>query len=493
METQETVTTPKSDQKIDFLNGQNLLNKLDTVIQENQTYQGEQIKIRLEAVHTNVREYFVKLSERVQKQINETQGSILKKIEVIVEQETGFTDWEKFKEQLSQKQIAYEQITDVIEQKKVFDEFFNFYSSTMKRIDSINKEAYYKLDTTTKLFKFDDIVLESFLMSFKSLCSVLESDFVTNVSFTANHVEHAQIRLEELLSTPLQGVRSAIEAVNQSNAFVVGGRDGRIAMHDSKTLRVLDTTQVIKGQVTSLLHIPQKAMLLIGGEDNRIAVRRIDAGSLGQHLSYIDAQGSVSFMFHVEDEEAIASVGSDPNIRLYHAQSLVNLGKISTRKGMAPRESACYFKDKRLLMLGFEDGIFQFYNMRTRQLVFGIFIENKPFWGLTYDEPSERLFAHIQPGLVKVWKFKGERPLDEFDVVLEGEGDKPYHIKVVDKYLVSANNSERVMIYDLEEKKLVKRVEIPGFKAQGLLVLEKERRIVVTDEDNSKLAILKLH
>jgi len=480
--------------KSDPFGSENFLGKLETKIQENQTLQNELVKNKHELLKNEIREYFQNLSVSVQKQIEETRDSVLAKVETIIQRETGFVDWDKFREELFKRKEEYEKIADITQQKKAFDAYFEFYNTTLKRIDSSNTSAYNKIDSTAKLFKFDEIVLDSFLVNFKSICNVLESDFVTNVSFTTNHLDPSKIRLEELVQIPHPGVWCASEKIDKLDVFILGGRDGRISMYDSKTLRVLDVTQGIKMFVGCLLYIPQHSLLLIGGADDKIAVRRVDGRNLGRHVSLMDAEGYVTFLLYLEDEGLIASIGTDPNIRLYHPTSLVNVGKIPTsRKGSKPRGGAQYFKDKKLLLVGFDDGMFQFYNLKTKQLAFAIFVESTVYWGLTFHEPTGRLFAHTQPGTVKVWNFKGDRPVDENPLELEGEGDKPYNIKIVDKYLLSASNSEKIFVYDLEERRVVKKIEVPSFNAQSLLILEKEGRVIVTDEDNAKVASLRLH
>jgi len=480
--------------KSDPFGSENFLGKLETKIQENQSLQNELVKNKHEILKEEIREYFDKLSINVQKQIEETRDSVLAKVEAIIQRETGFVDWDRFREELFKRKEEYEKIADINLQKKAFDSYFEFYNTTLKRIDSTNTNAYNKIDSTAKLFKFDEIVLESFLVNFKSLCTVLESDFVTNVSFTTNHLDPSKIRLEELVQIPHPGVWCATEKIDKFDVFILGGRDGRVSMYDSKTLRVLDATQGIKMFVGCLLYIPQHSLLLIGGADDKIAVRRVDGRNLGRHVSTMDAEGYVTFLLYIEDEGLIASIGTDPNIRLYHPTSLVNVGKIPTsRKGSKPRGGAQYFKDKKLLLVGFDDGMFQFYNLKTKQLAFAIFVESTVYWGLTFHEPTGRLFAHTHPGTVKVWNFKGDRPVEETALELEGEGDKPYNIRIVDKYLLSASNNEKIFVYDLEERRVVKKIEVPSFKAQSLLVLEKEGRVIVTDEDNAKIASLRLH
>jgi len=480
--------------KSDPFGSENFLGKLETKIQENQTLQNELVKNKHEVLKNEIREYFQNLSASVQKQIEETRDSVLTKVETIIQRETGFVDWDKFREELFKRKEEYEKIADITQQKRAFDAYFEFYNTTLQKIDSSNANAYNKIDSTAKLFKFDEIVLESFLVNFKSICNVLESDFVTNVSFTTNHLDPSKIRLEELVQIPHPGVWCASEKIDKFDVFILGGRDGRISMYDSKTLRVLDVTQGIKMFVGCLLYIPQHSLLLIGGADDKIAVRRVDGRNLGRHISLMDAEGYVTFLLYLEDEGLIASIGTDPNIRLYHPTSLVNVGKIPTsRKGSKPRGGAQYFKDKKLLLVGFDDGMFQFYNLKTKQLAFAIFVESTVYWGLTFHEQTGRLFAHTQPGTVKVWNFKGERPIEENPLELEGEGDKPYNVKIVDKYLLSASNSEKIFVYDLEERRVVKKIEVPSFNAQSLLVLEKEGRVIVTDEDNAKVASLRLH
>ena len=76
---------------------------------------------------------------------------------------------------------------------------------------------------------------------------------------------------------------------------------------------------------------------------------------------------------------------------------------------------------------------------------------------------------------------------------LEGEGDKPYNIKIVDKYLFSASGNEKIMVYDIEKRQLLKEIEVPSMKCQGLLVLEKEGKIIVMDEESAKIACIKFH
>ena len=495
MENQEPTANAETpdDRKPEGFGSEGFLTKLEAKIQENQNIQGELVKSKFDTLKTDIHEYFTKITEKIVKQLEATRETVLNKVEAIIEKETGFVDWERFREQLIQKREDYTKVQDVLQQKKAFDDYFSFYNTTMKRIDTINTTSYTKIDTASKLFKFDEIVLQSFMVNFSSLCAILESDFVTNVSFTSNHLDPASVRLEEMVQIPHEGVSGAIEKIDQIGTFVLGSRDGKLSMFDSKTLRVLDVTQISKTPVTTILYIPKESLLFAGGVDTKITVRRIDGRNLGKHLSLLDAQGAVTTIVNIEDEDLVASIGADPNIRLYHTQTLVTVGKIPTRKGFAPKEGSLYFRDKKLLMIGYNDGMFQFFNMKQRQLAFGVFMESKPFFGLTYSELSGRLLLHVEPGVVRVWNFAGERPIQEYDINLEGEGDIPCNIRTVDKYLISASNNEKVIIYDIDQRKIVKRVEVPNFRVQGILALEKDGRIIATDENSTKIAALKLH
>jgi len=480
--------------KSDPFGSENFLAKIESKIQENETLQNELVKTKYENLRTDITDYFAKLKENIVKQIDETRDSVLSKVGTIIEKETGFIDWDKFRAELFKRKEEYESCTDIDAQKKAFDAYFQYYNTTMKRVDLANSSAYNTIDSTAKLFKFDEIVLDSFLVKLKSICSVLESDFVTNVSFTANHLDPNKIRLEELVQIPHPGVWLASEKIEKFDVFILGGREGRVSMYDSKTLRVLDVVQGFKSFISCLHYVPQLNYLLIGGADSQVAVRRVEGRNLGKNIANLEAEGYVTFIEYIEDENLIISVGTDPNIRLYHPTSLVTIGKIpTTRPGVKPRGGIHYFKDKKLLLVGFDDGMFHFYSLKTKKLAYAIFVEGTNYWGLEFHAPTQTLYAHTAPNQIKIWDFKGERPVDQNAITLEGEGEKAYHIRIVDNYLFSTSCSEKVIIYDIEKRQMLKKIEIPSMKCEGLLVLEKEGRIIVTDEDSARIASIKLH
>jgi len=106
--------------KSDPFGSENFLGKLETKIQENQTLQNELVKNKHEVLKNEIREYFQNLSASVQKQIEETRDSVLTKVETIIQRETGFVDWDKFREELFKRKEEYEKIADITQQKKSF-------------------------------------------------------------------------------------------------------------------------------------------------------------------------------------------------------------------------------------------------------------------------------------------------------------------------------------------------------------------------------------
>jgi len=88
-------------------------------------------------------------------------------------------------------------------------------------------------------------------------------------------------------------------------------------MWDAKSLNLLDVCLQHEGFITSILYIPDEALLLTGGVEERIGIRKLEARCFSKDVKYIESKGFISYLCHIDDENLFASVGNDPNIRLY--------------------------------------------------------------------------------------------------------------------------------------------------------------------------------
>jgi len=163
----------------------------------------------------------------------------------------------------------------------------------------------------------------------------------------------------------------------------------------------------------------------------------------------------------------------------------------TNHKGSVPRGGLVYLKDKKVLIVGFEDGTLDFYNLKKKQIAFGLILEKGPYWGLGFNHHNNKLYAHSKSGVLKVWNFEGERPIQQDDILIDSEGDKPMGLVFLDKFVLSLSNSQQVMVIDSNDGKVLKKLEVPNLKCQTGLLITREQRILIADETSSKIGVIR--
>lgn len=171
------------------------------------------------------------------------------------------------------------------------------------------------------------------------------------------------ITFKLLLFLPLNiGKIRVIKTINNGDTIAIGAQDGYIRLFDTTNFNELNTNFIHSGGITSVLPL-ENGIVLTGGKDAYLRV-------LDNNLKVLKAIPAHNFAIYdlqlFKQLNTIVSVSRDKSIKLWNANDLNFLGKITFKEGghqhsvnkiipMKQNQFATVSDDKRTIIWSFED------------------------------------------------------------------------------------------------------------------------------------------
>jgi len=483
--------THTEDHKDFFKNSQDLFN--DEIVEKLQAK-------RLELAQDNPEEsdsvekvdfYFEELLTMMTKKIKEMSQSVqgALKESLIKENENNIGKYTQLEESLTGLKTSLTSSTSPDLQNQLIDDYLKARNQGLKLLET---------PTNTDQIKVDFSPMENFYKEFTQQAENITSNMIASLQKTEPEPTNL-FSLERILEVNSKGLTPQCLAEIKHNCFALGTIDGKVSVWDSTTMQVFREKHVHNLKVTSLLFMAGYDLLVSAGEDRRLCVSRF--GKSNDFVTFFQSpqEQNISCLTEITGTGTFVGLLGKSEIGIWcirltkfkgneHYEILYE-GRIPTNQKVKTGQ-IINIPGKDMVAVGFEIGLIGFFCLKQKKLAFGVYAEAflSGFW---YCEKRQKLFAQISPDVVRIWDYSGEKPIKEVDVKIGSQAQGPYYTLGVENNVFCCGGSSEVVVVDLESGQ-EKKLELGDFKADGLVYLEGVKKVVATDYNTQKLAVLNI-
>lgn len=373
---------------------------------------------------------------------------------------------------------------------KEYVDFLSIFKDINEKLGSIEY-----MRTVMGKIKIED--LGNYMVSLESYTKSLEKDILDIGKRAIRPIyplSLEDIELGDVVESNHNSIISAYEYLEDFNWIVTGNQKGAITFWDASNFSLLSTEVVHRGEITNILYVPDKNIIISASKNSVIKIIGIKFRELEVRNPIVLPEahkGLISCLCYLDGLNKFVSYGEDQLINFWDLESNEFHFNIDTDKWAPCGFQMAYIKKHKLLVIPGKKS-FRIYNAENGDLFYSETLNCAPN-SLEYLEESGKIITQKESGKIGIWQLRADVSIGyERDIQLPKKGIG--FIKTIEQMdaLFFTTDSGYLLIFKLSTGSCLRQIELQLKKPSCIIPIVGMRRILVGDSASENLQFVEL-